>query len=424
MLKQSDYQLRRKQLLSRLTDGGIVIIASGTLKVRNNDVNYQFRANSDFLYLIGVNEPDIVALISRKRFVLFFDTPTKEQIIWDGERLSAEQAENELGAEVYPLNKMSTQLAKLLVGHTHINYDFGNNFSLDNLITKTVKNISSNRKYHTYPTNYQILKTSLDEMRLIKSINEIKLVQKAVDISVSAYKEIAKIGLVGLFEYELEAIFDKVFKQQNGEHAYPPIIASGSNTCTLHYCKNNQQLKSGDLLLIDAGCELAGYASDISRTFPIGGKFNKQQALIYQIVFDAQQAAISSVAPGVTVDVPHKIATKIITQRLRQIGLLPKNSTKKDLRQFFMHGTAHWLGLDVHDAGMYKTNRQYRKFEPGMITTIEPGIYIRPADNIAAKWWDIGVRIEDDVLVTEIGNKNLSESLPRALEDIEVMIQS
>jgi Xaa-Pro aminopeptidase len=266
----------------------------------------------------------------------------------------------------------------------------------------------------------QSLGEYLHEMRLIKDENEIALMQKAADISTQAHQLAMQQSKAGIFEYEIASIFDANFRKNNAEHAYTPIVAGGKNACILHYIKNDQILNEGDLLLIDAGCEVDGYAADITRTFPVNGRFSQAQRQIYQIVLDAQLAAIECIKPGEIVTKPHQITTKIIRQGLIELGIL---QTDGDLSQFYMHGTGHWLGLDVHDVGRYKQGEQHRQYQIGMVTTVEPGIYIRKNDKINPIYWDIGVRIEDDVLVTEGGNHVLTKNLAKTINEIELLMR-
>jgi Xaa-Pro aminopeptidase len=245
--------------------------------------------------------------------------------------------------------------------------------------------------------------------------------QKAANISVQAHESAMQQTKAGLFEFEIASVFDAGFRKNNSEHAYTPIVAGGENACILHYIENNKVLKDGDLLLIDAGCEVEGYASDITRTFPINGKFSEAQQQIYQIVLDAQLSAIECIKPSEAVSKPHQIATHVIQQGLIGLGILQQGD---DLSQFYMHGTGHWLGLDVHDVGEYKQDNQHRQFTPGMVTTVEPGIYIRKDDKINPIYWNIGIRIEDDVLVTEQGNTVLTGSLVKTINEIESLMKN
>ena len=253
-------------------------------------------------------------------------------------------------------------------------------------------------------------------MRLIKDSNEIQNIQTAANLAAKAHmKAMTKVS-PGLYEYQIAAEIDAEFRAENSDHAYPPIVAGGKNGCVLHYTKNNKVLNDGELILIDAGCESLGYASDVTRTFPINGRFSKAQKQIYQIVLSAQKSAIASIKPGVKVNTPHEIACDTISRELTKLGIM---KDKDNLSEFYMHKTAHWLGLDVHDVGEYKIDNDFRDFEEGMVTTVEPGIYIRKNDKIDSKYWNIGIRIEDDVLVTKNGHQILSESAVKEVKDIE-----
>ncbi|SMN11109.1 Xaa-Pro aminopeptidase [uncultured Candidatus Thioglobus sp.] len=403
------YKNRRDKLLSQLKEGALVIISTNPEQIRNGDVHFPFRPHSDFWYLTGFTEPEAIAVFSKKSYTIFLRKKDQKREIWDGERLGVENAPEVLKADkAYAISALKTQLPKLIAEASTIYYDF-KPCTLDDALLKCL-----------VKTQTQSLGEYLHEMRLIKENSEIVLMQKAADISVQAHQQAIQQTKSGLFEYEVASIFDEEFKKQNVEHAYTPIVAGGKNACVLHYIKNNQPLNEGDLLLIDAGCEVNGYASDITRTFPINGKFSTAQRQIYQIVLDAQIAAIESIKPGELITKPHQIATQVIRQGLIGLGVL---DTAKNLVKFYMHGTGHWLGLDVHDVGQYKINRKSRQYEVGMVTTVEPGIYIRKDDKINPKYWGIGIRIEDDILVTENGNNVLTKNLAKSIEEIEEMMK-
>lgn len=403
------HQNRRKELLSQLDNGSLVIIGTNPEQLRNGDVHYPYRPHSDFWYLTGFKEPEAVAVFSNSGYTIFLrdKDPTRE--IWDGKRLGVSDAPHVLKAdEAYSINELKTKLPKLIANATKLYYDF-KHCDLDNIIIA-----------HLAETQYQSLASHVHEMRLIKSDEEIRLMQKAADISTQAHKSAMQQAQPGLFEYEIASVFDAYFRKNNSEHAYTPIVAGGENACVLHYIENNKILNDGDLLLIDAGCEVEGYAADITRTFPINGKFSKAQQQIYQIVLDAQLAAIKSIKPGEMVIKPHQIATQIIQQGLTDLGILQAGG---DLSKFYMHGTGHWLGLDVHDVGVYQQNDQHRQYEAGMVTTVEPGIYIRKDDKINPIYWNIGIRIEDDVLITKTGNRVLTGALVKTIDEIELLMR-
>ncbi len=403
------YKNRQNKLLSQLDDGALVIVSTNPKQLRNGDVHYPFRPHSDFWYLTGFTEPQAIAVFTKECYIMFLQEKNRMHEIWNGECLGVNDAAKILGTDqAYPINTLKARLPLLIKDATTVYYDF-KSCALDDEIIKCLKD-----------TPTQSLAKYLHEMRLHKDKYEIKLMQKSADISVLAHQIAMQKTKPGLFEYELVSIFDANFRKNNAEHAYMPIVAGGKNACTLHYVNNNQTLNDGDLVLIDAGCEIEGYASDITRTFPINGKFSKAQRQIYQIVLDAQLSAIDCIKPSTLVTKPHQVAMQIIRQGLIDLGILQING---DLSQFYMHGTGHWLGMDVHDVGNYQQDEQVRQYEAGMITTVEPGIYIRRTDKIDAQYWGIGIRIEDNVLVTENGNRVLTKNLVKNINDIETLMR-
>jgi len=403
------HQNRRKELLSQLDDGALVIVSTNPEQLRNGDVHYPFRPHSDFWYLTGFTEPGTVAVFSKESYTIFLRDKDPAREIWDGKRLGVSDAPQALKADkAYAIDELKVQLPKLIANATSVHYDFKPCTLDDEIIEILAK------------TNYQSLAKHVHEMRLIKDDSEVGLMQKAADISVAAHQLTMQQTKADLFEYEIASIFDAEFRKNNTEHAYTPIVAGGKNACVLHYIENNKVLNDGDLLLIDAGCEVEGYASDVTRTFPVNGTFSKAQRQIYQIVLDAQLAAIESIKPGVMVVKPHQIATQIIQKGLIDLGILQVGG---DLSQFYMHGTGHYLGMDVHDVGAYQKDEQHRQYEIGMVTTVEPGIYIRKDDKINPIYWNIGIRIEDDVLITNNGNTVLTGALVKEIDDIESLMR-
>lgn len=397
----------RNKLLNQLDDNAVAIISTNCEQLRSNDVYYPFRPNSDFWYLTGFKEPQAVAVFSRDSYTIFLRDNDPKRTLWDGECLGVSKAPKALKADnAYDISQLKSILPQLISNNSQVYYDFKPSV-FDDIIVKLL-------------SKSQSLKPYVHEMRLIKSPREIALMQKAADISVNAHKLAMQQTQDGKFEYEIASVFDAHFKQNNTEHAYAPIVAGGKNSCILHYINNNQIVKNGDLLLVDAGCEVEGYAADITRTFPINGKFSPAQRAIYQIVLDAQNAAINSILPGKSVHAPHKIAADIVQQGLIDLGIL---QTGGNVKQFFMHGTGHWLGLDVHDVGQYKVNNKSRLFEAGMVSTVEPGIYILSDDKIDPIYWNIGIRIEDDILVTEDGHQILTSALAREINEIEQLME-
>ncbi|MBA5249300.1 MAG: M24 family metallopeptidase, partial [Gammaproteobacteria bacterium] len=337
-------QHRRQNLLNQLEEGALVIIATNSEQVRNGDVYYPFRPHSDFWYLTGFSEPEAVAVFSREDYTIFLREKDQQREIWDGERLGVDAAPESLKTtQAYPIGVLKTQLPQLIEGASVVYYDF-KPCALDDTIMECLAT-----------TQTQSLSEYLHEMRVIKEEGEIALMQKAADISVVAHQMAMQQTKPNLFEYEIASIFDGNFRRHNSEHAYTPIVAGGKNGCVLHYIKNNQRLRDGDLLLIDAGCEVEGYAADVTRTFPINGEFNKAQRQVYQIVLDAQLAAIKAIKIGALISTPHKVATQVIRQGLIELGILQADG---DLSQFYMHGTGHWLGMDVHDVGCYQRDKQ------------------------------------------------------------------
>ena len=402
------HQNRRKELLSQIDDNAVIVISTNPEQFRNGDVTFPFRPHSDFFYLTGFQEPQAVAVISRSTYTMFLRDKDPDREIWDGERLGLADAPETLKLEkALNINLLEDHLSQLITAENVVYFD-EKPCDLD----RTLGNLLSSYTLKS-------LQDPLHEMRLIKDEFEMSTMQRAANVSMVAHVLAMQHVSPNMFEYELQSIFDAHFVKNNAVHAYTPIVAGGQNACILHYIENNKPLKDGDLVLIDAGCEFENYASDITRTFPVNGRFNTAQKQIYQIVLDAQLAAIDSIKPGVSVHKPHEIASSIIRQGLESLGLL---ASDEPLSNFYMHGTGHWLGMDVHDVGKYQHNQQHRKFEEGMVITVEPGIYIRKSDKINPIYHDIGIRIEDDVWVTNAGNTVLTEQLAKTIDEIETLM--
>ena len=402
------HQKRRQELLSRLEHNALVIVCTNAELQRNADVTFPFRPDSSFWYLTGFTEPDAIAVFSKNNYSIFVRPKDKTKEIWNGKRLGAEAApEILLANNAYSIEQFSEQLDTLIDDDTVLYYD----------------NTSTNSLHEdiAIADGIKPLLPHLAEMRLFKDLVEIDNMQTSADLAVDAHTQAMRNVKPGMFEYEIAALFDGEFKRNNSAHAYTPIVAGGSNACVLHYIENNAVLKDGDLLLIDAGCETEGYASDITRTFPINGRFSEAQKQIYSIVLDAQKGAINCLKPGEKVNKAHDTACHIISNGLKNLGII---SEDLPLNEFYMHNTGHWLGLDVHDCGQYKLNDEHRHFESGMVMTVEPGIYIRKNDKIDPMYWNIGIRIEDDVLITESGNKVLTQSLVKEIDDIERLMNN
>jgi Xaa-Pro aminopeptidase len=434
-MNQTEFKRRRTQLMRMMGKNSIAILPASSEIARNRDVDFPFRQDSDFLYLTGFNEPDAVVVLAPGRkhgdYILFCREKDPEKETWHGRRAGQEGAIENYGADdSFPIDDIDDILPGLLEGRESIYNIMGLSADFDQQLIGWVNHIKvQSRNGKQVPSEFLALDFILHDMRLFKSKAELKLMRQAAAINVVAHKRAMRLCQPGQYEYQVSAEFDHEFKRNNTQHAYPAIVGGGANGCILHYTENTDVLNDGDLLLIDAGCEVQGYASDISRTFPVNGKYSAAQREVYEIVLAAQTAAIKTVKPGNHWNDPHHAALRIITKGLLEIGLLKGNLATlikdQSYRQFYMHRTGHWLGLDVHDVGDYKVGDQWRLFEPGMVLTVEPGIYI-PAHSksVPRKWWDIGIRIEDDVLVTSTGCEVLTEALPRKMEDIEALMAS
>lgn len=431
MSQYREFKARRKELMAQMEPNSIALLAAAPPSVRNNDAFYQYRQSSDFYYLTGLSEEHaLLALIPGRKqgeVVLFCQekNPQKEQ--WEGFLLGPEAACSELAMDdAYPIADIDDILPGLIEGRDRVYYSMGKDDKFDDQVMEWVKVIRGKARQGAHPPGeFLMLDPILHELRLMKSAAEIKLMEKAAKISVEGHKRAMAACRPGRYEYELEAELLYAFKRHGSlAPAYTSIVASGDNACILHYNQNNAEIKEGDLVLIDAGCEYEYYASDITRTFPASGKFSPEQKAIYELVLKAQDAAIAAVQPGASWDAPHEESVKVITRGLIKLGLLkgtPARLIKSEAyKDFYMHRVGHWIGMDVHDVGDYKIDDTWRLLEPGMVTTIEPGIYISPDNKkVAKKWRGIGVRIEDDVLVTKKGHKVLSTGIPKTVAEIE-----
>ncbi len=432
-MKPAEFKRRRNQLMKMMGRNTIAILPSASELVRNQDVHYPFRQHSDFLYLTGFKEPDAVMVLvpGRKHgeYLLFCREKDPEQETWNGRRAGQEGAIETYGADdSFPIDDIDDILPGLLEGKDSIYYTIGNYPDFDKRLIGWINHIKAQARSGVHvPSEFVSLDYILHDMRLYKSREELRLMRKAAAINVRAHQRAMQLCAPGKHEYEIAAEFDHEYRRNNVDHAYPAIVGGGGNGCILHYTDNQDALNDGDLLLIDAGCEVEGYASDITRTFPINGRYTPAQREVYDVVLAAHQAAIKKVKPGNHWNDPHNAAVRTITRGLIELKLLKGNLNKlikdQSYRKFYMHRTGHWLGLDVHDVGDYKVGDQWRLLEPGMVMTIEPGIYI-PAGTkgVHRKWWDIGIRIEDDVLVTRDGCEVLTDGLARNIDDIEQLM--
>lgn len=432
----SDYSIyaRRRAKLIEQMQAGVAVIPTAAERVRNRDAHYPYRFDSYFYYLSGFTEPGAALVLlggKKPRSILFCRAKDPEREVWDGYRYGPEEARERFGFdESHSLTKLDELMPKLLADQPVLHYAMGTDEQWDARIVAWLNSVRSQaRSGVTAPAEIKDVRRILDEMRIIKSNHELALMRRAAEISTGAHRRAMRATRPGKKEFEIEAELIHEFRRHGAQApAYTPIVAGGANACVLHYVENSATLKDGDLLLIDAGCELDGYASDITRTFPVNGRFRGAQKDVYQLVIAAQSAAIAVVKPGNAWDQPHDAALKVLAQGMIDLGLckgsLDKVLESGDYKRFYMHRTGHWLGLDVHDAGDYKREGKWRELKPGMVLTVEPGCYVRPAKDVPRKFWNIGVRIEDDVLVTAKGREVLTSAAPKKIEDIEKLMQT
>ncbi len=434
MIKMSEFAKRRKQVMQKIGSTGIMILVAAPELPRSGDADYPYRQQSDFYYLTGFEEPEAVALLAPKRrggeFILFNRPRNRDEEIWTGKRAGQAGACSIVGAdEAYPIGELAQKLPELLLGREEIHYTLGSNAAFDSLLVNAMNKIRGKiRSGIQSPLTLVDITKTVHEMRLIKSPAEIALMRQAAEISAAAHIHAMAMCRPGMNEYQLEAEMMYQFQINGARYpAYTSIVGSGINSCTLHYNDNNRIIKNKSIVLIDAGCEYKNYASDITRTFPANGRFSAEQRAIYEIVLAAQLAGIKAVRPNAEWCAAQNAITKVITQGLIDLKLLkgPLHSLleKKAYSKFYLHSSGHWLGLDVHDVGRYKLNDKWRRLQPGMVLTVEPGIYI-PAGmpDVPKRWHNIGVRIEDDVLVTATGNDVLSDGAPKMINDIETIM--
>ena len=428
--------MQRPQLaefMRRMEPGSVAIFASAPEAVRSNDTHYRYRQDSDFYYLTGFDEPEALAVLSpahdEHRYVLFVRPRDPERETWEGRRAGVEGARDVYGADAaYPLAEFKEKLAELLNGARNVYYRLGANAELDALLVKEIASMRARGRLFRAPDSITDPGVILGEMRLVKSADEIGLMQRAADIAAGAHVEAMRAARPGVWEYEIEALIEYHFRRAGASApAYTSIVGGGANATVLHYVTNDAQLRDGDLLLIDAGAEYATYASDITRTFPVNGRFTDAQREIYTIVLDAQEACIAMVRPGVSVEDLNTRAVELLTEGMVRLGLLAGEPAKlieeKEYKKFFMHGVGHYLGMDVHDVGLYKVDGQPRPLEPGVVITVEPGLYVgADAENVPERFRGVGVRIEDDVLVTAEGCRVLTDKVPKRIDEIEALM--
>lgn len=415
-------------------EGNIAVIASAAASSRNNDVEYPFRQDSDFYYLTGFAEPEALAVFipgrTQGEYILFCREFDETMALWTGHHAGLDGARDIYGADdAFPIDDLDEILPGMLENRERVYYPMGRNPDLDQHLLDWVSQLRARIRSGAHgPIEFVSLEHLLHDMRLYKSSSEVRLMKKAARVSANAHKRAMRATRPGMFEYQVEAELVHEFMANGMRHsAYPSIVAGGTNACVLHYTENADELRDGDLLLIDAGAEYQHYASDITRTYPVSGKFSEEQRLIYELVLEAQLAAIETVKPGNHWNDPHDAAVRVLTAGLAELGLL--SGSVSDLiadekyRKFYMHRTGHWLGMDVHDVGDYKIGGHWRVLEPGMVLTVEPGLYIgETCADVDKKWRGIGVRIEDDVVVTAGGCEILSAGVPKSVDQIEKLM--
>jgi Xaa-Pro aminopeptidase len=436
IVKPKEFQRRRRQLLNMMEEGDIAILPAASVRMRNRDVEHRYRPDSDFFYLTGFPEPEAVAVFipGRKHgeYILFCRERDPLMETWNGPRAGQDGACDIYGADdSFPIDDIDEILPGLMENTQRVFHSMGYNAEFDTHVINWVNTLRDKARsgVHT-PGEFVALDNLLHEMRLFKSAAEIRTMKQAAKISVAAHRRAMQACQPGMMEYELEAELVYEFARQGSvAPAYSSIVGAGANGCILHYVDNRAEMQDGDLVLIDAGCELECYASDITRSFPINGRFSKPQRALYEVVLAAQQAAIEQVQPGKHWNDPHEAAVRVITEGLVELGILkgrvPTLIKNEAYKPYYMHRTGHWLGMDVHDVGDYKLGDEWRVLEKGMVMTVEPGLYI-PAGSkgVAKKWWNTGIRIEDDVLVTKDGYDVLTGALEKTPDDIEQLMNA
>ncbi len=435
-LTQADFQERRDRLAEEMGPHSIAIIATSAVAMRNRDADYKFRADSSFFYLTGFAEPEAVAVIETFESIdegytysLFCRERNRDLEIWNGYRAGVDGAVDEYEAdEAYAIDLLDQEIIEKLLNKQKLFYHIGQQAEFDARVSQWIAEADAQqRRGNGSPAHVIQLDRLLDEMRLHKSAKEIELMQIAANISSEAHIRAMQTVKPDMMEYALEAELNYIFGQNGCVPAYNSIVGGGANGCILHYVENNQVLKDGDLVLIDAACEYQLYASDITRTFPVNGKFSPEQKALYEVVLKAQLAAIDAVQVGNSYKEPHHVAVRILVQGLLDLGLMQGDLDQiiksERFNQFYMHGTGHWLGMDVHDVGSYKAEGDWRNYEAGMVVTIEPGLYIAPDDEtVDVKWRGIGIRIEDDVVATAEGPLVLTKNVVKSVTDIEALM--
>ncbi len=436
-MTNKEYARRRRALMRMMEPDSIAILPAAPISVRNRDVHYPYRPDSDFHYMTGFAEPEAVAVLipgrEQAEYVLFCRPQDETKELWDGPVAGQQGAVELFGAEdSFPIDDLDEILPCMLEQCQRVYYAMGCNADLDRRMSDWINLIRGKGRSGIHgPVEFIALDHYVHELRLFKSRSELKTMRKAAAISAKAHRRAMCVCREGMREYELEAeILHECASLGARSQAYPAIVGGGRNACVLHYIDNHDKLRDGDLVMIDAGCEYAYYASDITRTFPVGGHFSEIQRELYELVLEAQEAAIAAVKPGNQWDDPHQQALRVLTRGLVDLKILPgtRRSVNKLIRKeaykpYYMHRTGHWLGMDVHDVGDYKVDGEWRLLEPGMVMTVEPGLYIGPdAGGMAKHWRGIGIRIEDDVVVTKDSREVLSAGVPKSVHEIEALM--
>ncbi|MCC6610292.1 MAG: Xaa-Pro aminopeptidase [Burkholderiales bacterium] len=426
------HKARRARLLALMQDG-IAVVPTAPERLRSRDSDYPYRFDSYFYYLTGFPEPEAVLVLlagETPRSILFCREKSLERELWDGYRFGVDAAREAFGFdEAHPISGIDEKLPQLIANRPALFFAPGMDPAWDSRVMGWLNQVRAQARTGVVaPADIRDVRSILDELRLVKDPHEIAAMRRAGTVTAGAHLRAMRATRPGAMEYEIEAELLHEFRRHGSQFpAYWPIVASGPNACVLHYRENDRQMHEGDLLLIDAGCEIDGYAADVTRTFPVSGRFAGPQRDVYEIVLAAQAAAAAEVKPGARWDAPHEAAVRITAQGLVDLGLCSGTTDavieSGDYKRFYMHRTGHWLGLDVHDAGDYKQAGEWRPLVQGMTLTVEPGCYIRPAENVPERFWNIGVRIEDDALVTETGCELLTAAAPKRVDDIEALMR-
>ena len=424
-----EYAQRRRRLAAAIGDG-VAVIPTAPERVRNRDSHYPYRFDSHFYYLTGFAEPEAVLVLLQDKSILFCREKNPERETWDGFRYGPEAARERFGFdEAHPIAALDREMERLLENRATLLYPMGADAEWDARAIRWLNAVRARvRAGIAAPERVQDVRALVDDMRLVKDAHELAIMRRAARIAAQAHRRAMQRTRPGRTEYEVEAELLYEFRRNGAQFpAYSPIVAGGANACVLHYVANDAPLRDGDLLLIDAGCELDGYASDITRTFPVNGRFSAGQREVYEIVLASQRAAMDKVRPGSGWNEPHDAAVRVLAQGMIDLklvaGALDEVLEKESYKRFYMHRTGHWLGLDVHDAGEYKRKGDWRTLAPGMTLTVEPGLYIRADDDVPERLRSIGIRIEDDVLVTETGCEVITAEAPKAIDEIEALMR-